>query len=153
MTAAPQRVAVITGAGSGIGAAVARRLAGPGIGLLLHTGSNKPGLDRIAGLATAAGAATHTIVGDLGEPATAQRIADACSDAYGRIDVLVCNAGFAQKQGFGALDEATLEHSLNMITKGFFRLVTAALPQIAADARIVATSSFLAHAYRLDGRT
>lgn len=152
MTAALKRIAVITGAASGIGATVVRRLASPGTGLLLHTGTNARGLDEVAETAADTGAVTRTVVGDLGESSTAQRIADECRAAFGRIDVLVANAGFAQKNGFGVLDEATLEHSPNVITKDFFRLVTAA-PYISASGRIVGTSSFLAHVYRMGGNT
>jgi 3-oxoacyl-[acyl-carrier protein] reductase len=146
-----QRIAVVTGAASGIGAAIVRRLAVPGTGLLVHTGRNAQGLKAVAKAAMDAGAVAHVLTGDLGEPATARRIAGDCREVFGRIDVLVSNAGYAQKTGVGVLDESALEASLNVITKGFFRLCTAALPLMTDHGRIVGTSSFLAHVYRMGG--
>lgn len=146
-----QRVAVVTGAASGIGAAIARRLAVPGSSLLLHTGSNSRALKSVAKAAAHAGATIRTVVGDLGAAATAQRIVDECGAAFGRIDVLVSNAGYAQKTGIGVLDEVTFEPSLNVITKDFFRMAGAALPLMGDGGRIVSTSSFLAHVYRMGG--
>lgn len=48
------RVVAITGAASGIGAALARRMAVPGVALVLHTGSNREGLEAVAGAARVA---------------------------------------------------------------------------------------------------
>src|SRR5690606_10373035 len=62
-----QRVYLVTGAGSGIGAAVCRRLAGPGIGLLVHTGSKREKAVAVAEECAAKGAACQIAVGDLAE--------------------------------------------------------------------------------------
>ena len=69
-----QRAILITGAASGIGAATAARLAGPGVGLLLHSRHNQAGLERVAAAARAAGAEVATALGDLVVPEVAAAI-------------------------------------------------------------------------------
>jgi 3-oxoacyl-[acyl-carrier protein] reductase len=146
-------VTLITGAASGIGAAIARRLAGQGRTLVIHTRGNREGAERVAEAARQAGADAHVILGDLGEDTTAGRLVAETTDRFGRLDHLVANAGFADKRAFGTLDDAGLEKSLSAITGGFFRLATAALPWLtkAPHGRIVAVSSFVAHVFRLGG--
>jgi 3-oxoacyl-[acyl-carrier protein] reductase len=143
-------VTLITGAASGIGAAVARRIAAPGRGLVLHTRKNRDGLARVAASAEVAGATTHVVLGDLADAATAASIVDETLSRFGRLDHLVSNAGFADKRPFGTLDEAGLTASLTAIATAFFRLVTAALPALekAPAGRVVAISSFVAHVFR-----
>ena len=84
---------------------------------------------------------------------TALRLVRETREAYGQLDALVANAGFAHRAGFGELDNAGLERSLQAITAGFFRLASAALPLIERSAmgRIVTVSSFLAHVFKLGG--
>ena len=148
-----ERVTLITGAGSGIGAALARRLAGPGAGLVLHTGSHRERLSKVAKECGTRGAECRVDVGDLAEAATAPQLVDLAKREFGRLDGLVANAGFADRRGVGELDDAGLRRSLDAIVGGFFRLATAALPLLerAPAGRIVAIGSFLAHVFRLGG--
>ena len=84
---------------------------------------------------------------------TGPRLVAEAAEAFGRLDCLVACAGFAHRAGFGELDDADLERSLQAITGGFFRLASAALPLIEASetGRIVAVGSFVAHVFKLDG--
>ncbi len=146
-----ESVTLITGAASGIGAALARRLAGPGRRLVLHTRANQEKLDAVAAAARAAGAETEIVLGDLLEPATPGLLIERARARFGRLDHLVSNAGFADKRRFGVLDTAGLERSWNGIARAFFQLADAALPllEAAPGGRVVAVSSFLAHVFRL----
>jgi len=146
-------VTLITGAGSGIGAAISRRVAAQHRILVLHTRANRDGLDTVAAAARAAGAEVHTVLGDLADEATAARLVAGAVDRYGRLDHLVSNAGFADKHRFGALDAGGLARSLAAITAAFFRLATAALPALEKSpaGRVVAVSSFVAHVFQLGG--
>lgn len=143
-----QRVILITGAASGIGAATAGRLAGRGAGLMLHSRRNQAGLDRAAATARAAGAEVATMLGDLAVPELAAALVAAAVERFGRLDTVVSNAGFADRTAVAELTDAAFTRSLEAIQFGFLRLARAALPHLGAGGRIVAVSSFVAHAFR-----
>lgn len=149
----PGRVALVTGAASGIGAAIARRIAGPGRRLLLHTQERRPALERVAADCIARGSECRLALGDLAVPETAARLVDDAVAAFGGLDWLVANAGFADRRPVGALDGAGFERSLAAILGGFFRLADAALPWLekSSSGRVVAVSSFVAHRFSLGG--
>ncbi len=144
------RVVLITGASSGIGAATARALAAPDAALVLHARRNRAGLDRVAGFAQAAGARTLAVEGDLAEPGTAARLVGEATTAFGQLDVIVSNAGFANRTQVGELDRATWDASQAAMTAAFFELATAAKPWLlkaGTNGRMVGVSSFVAHAF------
>jgi NAD(P)-dependent dehydrogenase (short-subunit alcohol dehydrogenase family) len=149
----PERVVLVTGAASGIGAATARRLAAPGTALLLTTRGNAEGLAAAAEAARAAGAAVATVLADLSEPGAAAGLAGAARTAFGRLDQIVCNAGRAQKAVFGDISRADLAGAFAVNTFPFLDLVTAALPDLEASARgrVVAVSSFVANDIGVNG--
>jgi NAD(P)-dependent dehydrogenase (short-subunit alcohol dehydrogenase family) len=86
------KVAWVTGAGSGIGEAVALRLAGEGAVVAL-TGRRREPLQSVADRIAKAGGKALVASGDLGEPETAGRIAAVIAKECGRLDILVSNAG------------------------------------------------------------
>jgi len=149
MTNEIERVILLTGAASGIGAATARVLAGPGTALLLHTRGNAGGLDRVAEAARDAGATVETALADLTDAEAPEKLIATAVDHFGRVDQIVSNAGFADKRRFGDVDAAALRQSLAAITEAFFGLVTAALPHLEDSqwGRVVAVSSFVAHSF------
>ncbi len=153
MSLAPFRL-LVTGAASGIGAALCRRVAAPGVQLLMHTRVREADLQSVAADCRAKGAACAVSLGDLAAPETAARLVAEAVAAFGGIDGLVANAGFADRRLIGELDEAGFKRSVDAILTGFFHLVDAARVQIEAArerGRVVAVSSFVAHVFRLEG--
>lgn len=143
-------VTVVTGGGSGIGAALCRRLAGPGARVLIHTGRRRDVADVLAADLVAAGAETLVAVEDFLVPARAEAVIAAAVERWGRVDRVVHAAGFADRRPIGALDAAGLQSSLAANVTAFFHLVTAALPLLRRSPvpRIVAVGSFLADRVR-----
>ena len=146
----PRRRILVTGASSGIGAACVRALAAPGTALAIHARSNREGAERSAEAARAQGAEAHILLADLAEPDAPARLVAGAAAAMGGLDVLVSNAGFADRTPAAALDDAGFARSLDTVLWAFLRLARAAKPLLEmGDApRLVAISSFVAHVYR-----
>ncbi len=150
------RVSIITGGGSGIGAAVARRLAASGQCLMLHgQGADPAGLERLKAVALEcrrAGAGVEWRTGDLASAGASSELVRATRAAFGSIDAIVHAAGFADRRGFAELPREGLERSFAVMATAFFELVSAALPDLArgSQGRVVAISSFVAHRFTPD---
>ena len=146
------RSILVTGSGSGIGAAIARRLARPGVGILVHALHNSAGCEAVAAELRGAGAKTAVMLGDLSLPETGGLLVERAVSAFGGLDVLVANAGFPDRRQIGVLDRAGLDYCIAVITGGFFELVTAAELHLkqAQDARVIAISTHNAHVFRTD---
>ncbi len=152
MSEPTKRVALVTGAASGIGAAICGALAGPDIAMLLHTRANHAGAEAVAGKVRAAGGEAEIVLGDLIEPDAAGTVVRRAVERFGGLDVLVSNAGFADRTKLADLTDAAMTRSMEAINGAFFRLARAAMPHLIAgrDPRIIAVSSFVAHAFRTD---
>jgi len=145
----PRQVILITGASSGIGAATARALAAPGAAVVLHARKNRAGAEKVAEAVHAGGAEPLILAGDLAEPGTARRLVEETTGRFGRLDVVVSNAGFADRRPIGEVDRAAWDASLASMTSAFYEFATAAKPWLIAagtGGRMVGVSSFVAHA-------
>ena len=147
------RVSIITGGGIGIGAAVARRLAGSDQCLMLHgQGADAAALARLQTVAEEcrrAGANVACCTGDLADAGTASELVRATGAAFGSIDAIVHAAGFADRRGFATLPREGLERSFAVVAAAFHELAAAALPDLmrGSQGRVVAISSFVAHRF------
>ncbi|MDB5399059.1 MAG: family oxidoreductase, partial [Rhodopila sp.] len=99
-----------------------------------------------------AGGLAEVAMGDLADPIVAAELVAATLNRFGRLDVLVSNAGFADRTAFADLTDQAPTASTEAIQGAFFRLARAALPHLrgATDGRVIAISSFVAHAFRTD---
>ena len=125
-------------------------LAAPDTAIALHARKNRAGADKVAQVVRDAGGKALVVEGDLAKPDTARRLVEETTAAFDRLDVVVSNAGFADRRAIGTLDRAAWDESLSAMTSAFFELATAARPWLVkagANGRLVGVSSFVAHAY------
>jgi NAD(P)-dependent dehydrogenase (short-subunit alcohol dehydrogenase family) len=146
------RSILVTGAASGIGAAVCRALCGPGTAILLNTRRNRSGAEAVAAAVRAAGGIAEVMLADVADPPAAAALVAEAAERFGGLDVLVSNAGFADRTAMADLTDAAMTASVETIQGAFFRLARAAIPHLLAgrDPRVIAVSSFVAHAFRTD---
>ena len=101
------KVAVVTGASKGIGAEVARQLAGAGAAVVVNYASDKAGAERVVDAVKGAGGRAVAVRADVSKPADIERLFAESDKAFGgRLDVLVNNAGI---YAFAPLAEVTAE--------------------------------------------
>jgi NADP-dependent 3-hydroxy acid dehydrogenase YdfG len=121
-----ERVALITGASSGIGQAVARALAAEGYGVALVARS----AERLKELATELdGLPLPTDVSDRGQ---VQAAIEQTVERFGRLDVVVTAAGVFHSDPVDELDEATFDETMDINVKGTYLVAQAALPHLRA---------------------
>lgn len=149
------RVILVTGSGSGIGAACCRRMAGPGTAFIVHTRKNAEGAERTAAAIRERGGLAEIALGEIGAPETPAALVARAMEVFGGLDVVVANAGFADKTPLLQADDALFARSFDTVLWGFIRLARAALPVLAEghDPRLIAISSFVAHVFRHDVNT
>jgi NAD(P)-dependent dehydrogenase (short-subunit alcohol dehydrogenase family) len=120
---------VVTGAGSGIGAAAARLLAAAGASVVL-VGRRAELLSQTAGLIEQAGGRALCVPADLAEPASPGRVIEAAADAFGGVDGLVNNAAVCRNFPVERWDVASFdEHWVTNVRAPYF-LIQAALPAL-----------------------
>ncbi len=101
------KVAVVTGASKGIGAAIAEHLAAEGAAVVVNYASSKAGAERVVDAITARDGRAIAVQADVSRPADIQRLFAEAKKAFGRLDVLVNNAGVYE---FAPLEAVTPEH-------------------------------------------
>src|ERR1043166_2030742 len=87
------KVAVVTGASKGIGAAIARHLAAEGAAVVVNYASSKEGAERVVAAITGKGGRAVAVQADVSKQADVRRLFAEVKKAFGRLDVLVNNAG------------------------------------------------------------
>jgi meso-butanediol dehydrogenase/(S,S)-butanediol dehydrogenase/diacetyl reductase len=142
VSASGQRVAVVTGAGTGIGAATARLLAEKGLAVAL-VGRRRELLEKTAASIAAAGGRAHVLADDLADPEAPARIVDGTLEALGGIDVLVNNAATIKTGPLEAYSLEDFDRHVAVNIRSIFFLVQRALPALRAssDAAVVNISS------------
>jgi 3-oxoacyl-[acyl-carrier protein] reductase len=101
------KVAVVTGASKGIGAAIARHLAAEGAAVVVNYASSKQGAERVVADIQAKGGKAVAVGADVAKPGEIRRLFAAAREAFGRLDVLVNNAGIYD---LAPLEQVTPEH-------------------------------------------
>lgn len=140
------KVALVTGASGGIGSAVASRLAQAGAKVAVHYNKNKAGADATAEAIKAAGGEFLVVSGDAADPKQAARIADEIAAKFGRIDILINNAGTLQNLPFGAVTPENFDEQFhNNVLSGIIMMQEAVRHFPAEGGRVVNVSTNLSY--------
>ena len=124
------KAAVVTGSSSGIGKATALLLAREGACVCGAANRNTEGGEATRRQAEEAGAAAVFVQADVGQAADCQRVVDAALGAFGRIDVLVNNAGITRGAPLERLDEAFWDHVVDTNLKSAYLMTRAVAPDM-----------------------
>ncbi len=140
------KAAIVTGGGTGVGAATARRLAARGCSVLVNYSRSKQGAEQTVADVEAAGAKGVAFQCDVADDAQCRAMVDAATRAFGRLDVLVNNAGttsFIPHAELDKVDDEAWSSILSVNLKGPFQCARAAKPAIdaAGGGEIVNVSS------------
>lgn len=140
------RVALVTGAGGGIGRAVCELLASRGAAVCVAD-VDESAAERTAARATAAGSASQLVVGDASSPSDAGLMVEQAG-RLGRLDVVITCAGIQRYGSVASTDQSTWDEVLRVNLGGAVTVLGAALPRLreAGDAAIVVVSSVQAFA-------
>ncbi|PZQ48648.1 MAG: oxidoreductase [Micavibrio aeruginosavorus] len=138
------KVAIVTGAARGIGAATALKLAQEGADVLLTYSKSADKAEKVANDIRALGRKAVVLKADAGEPETTSAIVDAAIKEFGKIDILVNNAGVFEAGGaVGEMNETEFEHMLSVNVRSVFTTTQAAVKHLKSGGRIINISSGL----------
>ncbi|MGQ4615458.1 SDR family oxidoreductase [Nocardia sp. R7R-8] len=136
------KAAVITGADSGIGRAVAIAYAREGADVLISYLDEDEDAKEVADLVTQAGRKAVLVPGDLSEAAHCRAVIDRAVREFGKIDVLVSNAAFQMThETLEEISDEEFEHTVTLNINAYFYLVKAALPHMPPGSSIIGSSS------------
>jgi 3-oxoacyl-[acyl-carrier protein] reductase len=137
MTAETHKVAIVTGASRGIGAAVAERLAGDGFTVVVNYSGDAKSAEALARKIEGKGGRALTAKADVSDPKAVRGMFDAAEAAFGGVDVLVNNAGIMKLAKIADSDDALFEQHIAVNLKGTFNTLREAAKRLRDGGRIV----------------
>ncbi len=139
------KVAIVTGASRGIGAAVAERLGRDGFAVIVNYAGNKQAADRVVDTITKAGGRAQAVQGDVADVAAARALFDAAESAFGGVDVLVNNAGIMILSPVGETKDDDFARQVDVNVKGTFNTMREAAKRMRDGGRVINCSSAVVH--------
>ena len=135
------KVAIVTGAAGGIGAAVSRRLARDGFTVVVNYAASAAPADALVRQIEAAGGRTITAQANVADAASVVRMFDSAETAFGGVDVLINNAGVMGLATIADTDDALFDRQIAINLKGAFNTLREASKRLRNGGRIVNVSS------------
>lgn len=141
MVSSMQKVALVTGASSGIGAAVAERLSRDGFAVVINYAGDASAAGALARQIESAGGRVIAVKADVADPKAVYAMFEAIASTFGRIDVVINNAGIMQLAPLSEADDALFDRHIAVNLKGTFNVMREAGKRLTAGGRIVNLSS------------
>jgi 3-oxoacyl-[acyl-carrier protein] reductase len=142
------KVAIVTGASRGIGAAIAKRLARDGMQVLVNFAGNAAEAEALVREIEKAGGRAIAAQADVSDPVAVARMFEAAQAAYGGVDVLVNNAGIMKLATLAETDDALFDSQVAINLKGSFNTLREAARRLRNGGRIINLSSSVVGLYQ-----
>ena len=131
------KVALVTGASKGIGAAIAKTLAKQGAAVVVNYASSKSGAEAVITEIEDAGGRALSVQADVSKAAEAKVLLDATISAFGRLDILVNNSGVYEFGPLEAITEDQFHRMFDVNVLGLLLVTQAALPHFGEGGSII----------------
>ena len=138
------KVAVVTGASKGIGAAVAKELASEGASVVVNYATSKDGADRVVGEIKSQGGKAIAVQADVAKKADIERLFAETKKAFGRVDILINNAGIYEFAGIGEITPENFYKQFDINVLGLLLATQEAAKYIGPDGGSIVNISSLA---------
>lgn len=141
------KVAIVTGASRGIGAAIAKSLGAEGASVVVNYVSSKEGADAVVGVIKQAGGKAIAVKGDVSNAEDAKGLIDAAVVEFGRLDILVNNSGVYEWGPLEDVTEASFHKQFNINVLGPLLTTQAALGHFKEGGSVINIGSAVSVAY------
>lgn len=148
MTDRQTRVAIVTGASKGIGAAIAMRLAQDGVAVVVNYAKGRKAAEAVVAALVASGGKAISVAADIGDPAGMATLFDAAERAFGGTDILVNNAGVMELSPIAEVTDESFEKMMSINLGGVFRGLREGARRLRDGGRIISFSSSVVGMYQ-----
>ncbi|MEO7560031.1 MAG: SDR family oxidoreductase [Nitrosospira sp.] len=135
------KVAIITGSSRGIGAEIARTLAGAGAKVVVNYLGNQKAAEAVCTAIAEAGGESQAVRADVGNSAEMRKLFDAAVERFSRVDILVNNAGVLLSRSIAEISDEEFDRVLDINVKSVFYALREASTRLADGGRVVSLSS------------